>query len=169
MKKERMMSKVAVCMMVALLLLGLTSCGDDGKDGKPYLKLSWDGAVLYYLDDIPGTPDPVYNNTYYECAPGTYTFEYIHGNNDDYIWSGTITMTKGKDGEDGGLFSDGDDGDDIYYEIMLYGFVGPVIYEHGTTQMKQVEESPAEGNGSSVQRIVRNGWVITLEIEKREQ
>lgn len=168
MKKERMIKKVAVFAMISLLILGLVSCGKDGKDGKPYLKINWDGVILRYTDDLSGTPDPVVKDVYYECEAGTYHVEYIHRDNDDVLWKGTLTMEKGEDGGDGGLFSKGDDGDDIFYELYLYSYIGPQFYDYGTLRLKQTEGGAAGRDGKTVQRIVRDGWIITLEVESQE-
>ena len=60
------------------------------------------------------------------------------------------------------MFSDGDDGDDVFYELSLYGFLGPTLFDYGTVRVKTAEE-----NMTPVYRIVSNGWIITLEVEQQ--
>jgi hypothetical protein len=165
--KTKNMKNLIVWAMVALLIFGITSCGKDGKDGKPYIKLDWIGAgIQYFLSNIPGLPDPIIRDTYYKSQTGTYTFEYVHNDRPGVKWTGEITLEKGTDGKDGGLFSDGDDGDDIFYELDLFAYIGPSLYSYGTTKMKQADNPSA--SYKPFQQIVRDGWIITLKVTQQE-
>ena len=75
-------------------------------------------------------------------------------------------MEKGEDGKDGGLFSDGDDGDDVFYQLNLFAWIGPTFQSYGTSKLKQVDNPSA--NYEPFQQIVRNGWIITLKVTQQE-
>ena len=111
-------------MIILLFILGLMiGCGTDGKDGKAYLRITWDWYVDTFEDNNPDTPYIVNENTNYETDPGSYFYEYhcSDGLGNYWYYTGTYTITI-EEGEEGGLFTDGEDGDDNYFTLNLTGF-----------------------------------------------
>lgn len=108
--------------------------GEDGRDGQPgeaYIAYSWVGLPLYLSTSDPSLPQSIYNGTYYDAIPGTYSFEYQAF--DGSYWQGTYTtyVNPGELGEPGFLFTDGRDGadgEDIYFELTLYS-TGPTLWD----------------------------------------
>ena len=85
----------------------------------------FDPIVFYTTDPYVSWSGVVLNNVYVQTEPGTYYFEYVSW--DDSYWYGTYTIYI-NEGEAGGLFYDGLDGSDIYFELVCYSF-GPSFYD----------------------------------------
>jgi hypothetical protein len=109
-----------------LLTAGLTGCGADGEDGKGYIAYTWAvGPISFYTEDPAfAGQSTIYNGEFRESRPGTWYFEYLSW--DDSYWYGTYEIYI-NEGESGGLFSSGDDGADLYFELACYSF-GPSFY-----------------------------------------
>lgn len=120
--------------MKKLLLIALTTmlvlmnCGSDGADGNAYIAFDWDSYVDSYSDDNDNTPSTISRNEYYKSEPGTYNFLYYcsDGTGDEWYWSGTYTLIV-EEGEEGGLIKNGDDGEDLYCTLEMYGLTGVVL------------------------------------------
>ena len=108
--------------------------GEDGEDGSPgnaYIAYSWVSVPLYLSTNDPSMPQSIYNGTYYDAVPGTYSITYEAW--DGSFWQGTYTIyvNPGEPGSAGFLFTDGEDGadgEDIYFELTLYS-TGPTLWE----------------------------------------
>lgn len=161
--KTRVVRNLGIVLLAAVMIIGITSCGKDGKDGKPYIKFDFFGTLLSYSHNLPKVPATIVEDTYYETEPGTWTFSYVHANNADGVWTATITLEKGEDGEAGGLFSDGADGDNVYYELTTFAFAGPSLVNHGSTALKIADVGVCEKKPT--QRIVQDGWIMTIEVD----
>jgi len=114
------MKKFFILMILVGLMIG---CGVDGKDGKAYLRITWDWYVDSYSDNNSDTPYNIYDGTYYETAPGSYSYSYdcSDGIGNYWSYSGTYTITVDK-GEKAGLFADGEDGEDSRFTLYLTGY-----------------------------------------------
>jgi hypothetical protein len=165
--KRSLLTKSLVIVMMSMLVLGLSSCGKDGKDGEPYVKFDWIGSgILSFSSNIPGLPSTITIETYYKTSAGTYTFEYVHNDRPTILWTGTVTFEKGESGGDAGLFSDGEDGADHYYEITLYAWLGPILSDYGSSALKQADAPGAQYQ--AVQQIARDGWIVTLTVDAQQ-
>jgi hypothetical protein len=118
---------LVLIVIIFIIPILICACGEDGEDGKAYLALDWVAAPNWYNDDNPGTPPSGYRGVDYESEAGTYSISYEAW--DGSRWSGTYKITVDK-GEDGQLFSDGDDGEDSYFTLCLYS-IGPSFYDFG--------------------------------------
>lgn len=118
---------VALTGLLGIALLGtLTGCGGDGQDGKGYIAYTWlYGPISFYTEDPAfETQSYIYNGEFRESRPGRWYFEYLAW--DDSLWYGTYEIYI-NEGESGGLFSEGDDGADLYFQLACYSF-GPSFY-----------------------------------------
>lgn len=117
------MKKVIKACVVLLILSILLSCGQDGKDGKAFIRFTWISGVNSYVDSNPDTPSSIYSDTYYETDPGDYVYEYYWQDNsgNNWLFEGWYTITINH-GEEGGLFTDGEDGEDKHFHLHLSGF-----------------------------------------------
>ena len=109
-----------------LLTAGLTGCGGDGSDGKGYIAYSWLYGPITFNSNDPAFEEQtyIYNGDFQESRPGVWSFEYIAW--DDSYWYGTYEIHI-NEGESGGLFSEGEDGEDLYFQLACYS-IGPSFY-----------------------------------------
>ncbi len=109
------------------ILIFLTCCGKDGKDGDVYLKITLHYPVVSYWDNNSSIPYGLNQYTFYRCSPGTYSYEYswYDSYGSEWIWYGTYKLVE-DEGEKGGFLIDGEDGNDKYYTIHCYSS-GPFI------------------------------------------
>ncbi len=116
--------------MNAALIVGgvllLAGCGANGEDGDSFIAYSWvSGPITFYTEDpaFEGQ-DAIYNESYVSAVPGTWYMEY-------QAWDGSQWWAEYEiyldEGEDGGLFTDGDDGVDLYFELAAYS-IGPSFF-----------------------------------------
>jgi hypothetical protein len=109
-----------------LLTTTLVGCGGDGSDGKAYIAYTWlYGPISFYTEDPAfETETYIYNGEFRETRPGEWYFEYLAW--DDSYWYGTYEIYI-NEGESGGLFSEGEDGGDLYFQLAAYS-IGPSLY-----------------------------------------
>ena len=123
------MKKTIVLAIALISVITLAGCtlffGEDGEPGSAYIAYSWVSVPNYLFTSDPSLPQTIYNGTYYEAIPGTYSFSYEAW--DGSFWQDTYT-TYVNPGEPGFLFTDGADGEDIYFELTLYS-IGPSFWE----------------------------------------
>jgi hypothetical protein len=114
------MRKLLILLFALVIMAG---CGEDGKDGKAFIRINWDWYVDSFSDNNYDTPSTVSENTYYETSPGTYSYDYDCSDGQGNYWwyTGTYTITI-EEGEEAGLFTDGEDGEDSYFTLSLTGF-----------------------------------------------
>ena len=116
---------------VGLLMAGLIlmSCSVDGEDGTSYIAYSWSGSLQYLYTEDPAFGATVYNADYETATEGTYYMEYT-------AWDGSSWWAQYEieidEGEEGGLFTRGEDGDDLYFELYLSSS-GPSFYTSSST------------------------------------
>jgi len=138
-----MLKKVFIVFFAIAFTTILISCGEDGSDGDAFIGFNWVGTV-WYSDNIPSTPSKPEYGEWYNTQPGKYTLNYYHELNPGIDWELTFTISINK-GTEGGLITDGEDGDDKYFEIGLWSD-GPEVYDYsgsaptfkiGTTDTKE--------------------------------
>lgn len=121
------MKKWKYLMLIVTGIILFSSCGKDGLDGTSYIAINdsqySDEFCTSYWDDNPSIPYGISWGTYYQSSPGTYDYEYDVSYYNSYTetwWdetvTGTYTLTENK-GEKGGLFKNGVDGSDKYYDF----------------------------------------------------
>ena len=102
-------------------------CGTDGADGDVYLRIR---AVLEPTNVMISNPDlPSDDNgyfvgdydVYYQTQPGSYSFTYIDHNGTQHPLVGEFGVVNlfSNSGEESGLFNSGEDGDDVYVDLIL--------------------------------------------------
>ncbi len=117
------MRRALICLLLLLSLLMMFGCkGKNGEEGKTFLKV-WLINCTRYWDNNPGIPFGFNTTTFYLCNPGTYDYEY--DTSDGWEWWGTYTLVA-EEGEEGGLFQNGDDGEDRRYTFTCQSS-GPTL------------------------------------------
>lgn len=114
-----------IFLMAGLILL---SCSVDGEDGTSYIAYSWTSTLSYLYTEDPAFGATVYNAQYETATEGTYYMEYTADGNS---WWAQYEIEI-DEGEEGGLFSRGEDGDDLYFELYLSSY-GPSFYTSSST------------------------------------
>jgi len=111
-------------LFLLFVIFFLLSCGEDGKQGDVYIRITNGSGVCpisSYTDNNPGIPNTFYLNTYYQCNPGTYSYAYIACQE---YWRGSYIITA-ENGEDGGFLSVGDNGKTRRYTLQCWGYSEP--------------------------------------------
>ena len=114
--------------IVTVLILIIMSCGRDGQDGEVYLRIRAVLEPTNVIIDNPDIPSDFQYDVYYKTNPGTYYFSYVDHNNIQHPLPGEygfVELVK-NEGFKGGLFKSGDDGNDIYVDLILLS-TGAVI------------------------------------------
>ncbi len=143
-----------------LVLMGLSSCGSNGKDGPDgtsYAAVDWYYGLVAY--SFPGFPTSWSSDTYYQMSGGDYTWEYeLYSSSYGYgtwYFDLTISVNAGEKGQPGGLFVNGKDGAagaDLYFHVWL-DWANVYIYKYNSAQ-SFAENMQAAKNGA--QNIVKN-------------
>jgi len=98
-----------------------TSCGSDGKDGKSYVAISYESPMPdTYTDDNNDVPYGFTWGANYLTESGKFVnfeYEYYNYNGSNIKWVGYYTLAYAGDGEDAGMFSDGEDGKNAYTKM----------------------------------------------------
>jgi hypothetical protein len=161
----------------ALWLLPTSCCddrGDDGRPGRAYLALHWEVDMPDYLNagtpDIPATFEW---GRYYRAFPGWYTLYYegsfFNGqNNVNYAWDMEYEIYE-MAGSKGTYYSDGDDGPDAFFDLVLSPF-GPFIEEYISNKMAPgaTLEIIEESDDLTVLKMENNTYGIRMNIRKAE-
>ena len=107
-------------------------CGKQGQEGDVFLRLRHGGfEPINFSTENPDIPIDFQYGVYYKTSPGTYAFTYIdhnyieHPREDEF---GFIDIVA-RPGESGELFKSGDDGEDLYIDLLLYSD-GPLIQQY---------------------------------------
>lgn len=126
--------------IIATLVLALSGCGQDGDDGESFVAYSWPATdtiefldFVWYRETQPEEfrerhghvlPDPAFpdtdsieNGQYREATIGHWGTAYLlsSGGGGGYWATYEIFIEKGEKAQ---LFSDGADGDDLYFELV---------------------------------------------------
>ncbi|MBJ04519.1 MAG: hypothetical protein CMP65_01275 [Flavobacteriales bacterium] len=105
-------------------------CGNDGNNGEVFLRIRavLDETPLTASINNPDIPSDFAYDIFYKTSPGTYSFSYtdhngvVHPQAGEYSFVDVIQDI----GQEGGLFTDGEDGDDVYIDLWLLS-TGAVI------------------------------------------
>jgi len=118
-----------------LILLGIIctfnlGCGNDGSDGEVFLRVRavLDETPLSATINNPDVPSDFAYDIFYKTSPGTYSFIYTDHNGLTHPQAGEYSFVEVvKDiGQEGGVFTDGEDGDNVYIDLWLLS-TGAVI------------------------------------------
>jgi hypothetical protein len=117
---------------VAVLLIG---CSEPGVDGTSYVAIDWEATPQAI--SFPSFPSTVYAGEYVQHSAGNHQGEYLdyYG----YYWESNYSVTV-DEGTEGTLFSDGEDGSDMYFTLWL-NTSGPTMYQ----DQSALPESEVEG------------------------
>lgn len=150
--------------IIYLLPLILMACGKDGEPGDTYVRFTWTGNQPYiFSTNNPAIPIVFYYGVDYITQPGTYSLYYETFYGVNYWWSVNYTLTY-KDGEKGGIFKDGDDGEDSYFSINCDPY-GPYIYQVKSQQIENDELFEMdEANNISISKEI-NGQILRVDYE----
>lgn len=148
--------------LIYLLPLLLMACGKDGKPGDVYIRFTWTGNQPYiFSTNNVAIPSVFYYSTYYITEPGTYTLYYETFYGANFWFNGGYTLTS-KPGEEGGIFKDGDDGEDSYFSINCDPY-GATFYQVKGQQV--AEDEPIIEKGENVVVDVEEGSDIVQKVE----
>ncbi len=119
-------SLVITLLALAVFVAAVTGCGRPGADGDAYIAYSWVVGPITIATNDPAFAGAsyIYNGEFLRTSPGVYDFEYVAW--DDSYWAGWYEIYVNP-GEDGGIFSPGEDGTDLYFELACYS-TGPSFY-----------------------------------------
>ena len=146
--------------ILAMVVIGLQSCvayyeepsynnfGSDGRDGRAYFKLNWGEQEPVYVDAGNVVPYNFRWDTFYRTSAGTYTvyyeYEYIRFGR-WYIRAYEVDVNVFQyRGEQGGYRYNGSNGEDVYFELMLYPD-GYIDYTHAVLRTAEVQTPDAKG------------------------
>ncbi len=118
--------RAIVIIAVAFIAAALTGCGQPGADGDAYIAYSWAVGPITIATNDPAFAGAsyIYNGEFRRTSPGVYDFEYVAWDNSE--WWGWYEIYVNP-GEDGGAFGAGDDGADLYFELLCLS-TGPSFY-----------------------------------------
>ena len=96
-------------------------CGGDGGDGEAYLRIRAVINPTNVVIDNPDIPTDFQYDVYYKTSPGSYNFSYVDHNGVQHPLIGEYGVVNilSNSGEEGGLFNSGDDGEDVYIDLIL--------------------------------------------------
>lgn len=167
-------------LLSGVLTVLVTSCGVHGDPGYVFFSLDWeyysdDYAVTYYEDDNSNVPiwADIIPELYYDCYPGTYDYYYESEDpNYFYDYTGYYTLEQ-IPGSTGGVFLDGMNGADTYFDLYLYVVARKSL--SADFDMKKSADSAVslgrEGEPIYTEKISRtelNGaWKLSIEEEVR--
>lgn len=111
---------------VVVTVAAVVGCGQPGADGDAYIAYSWAVGPITIASNDPAFAGAsyVYNGEFLKTSPGVYDFEYIAW--DSSYWWGWYEIYVNP-GEDGGMFGAGEDGSDLYFELLCLS-TGPSFY-----------------------------------------
>lgn len=168
------MKKLAI---LAMVVIGLQSCvayyeepassfGSDGRNGRAYFKLNWVGQEPAYIDAGGVIPYDFYWDTFYRTSAGTYTvyYEYEYRKFGRwYVQSYEVDVNVFQyRGESGGYYYDGRNGEDVYFELILYTD-GGIDYTHSTLRSAELQTPDEKGRTlMAMKEEIKDGVKVEL-------
>ena len=118
-------NKIFVFSFIILLSYG---CGSDGSDGDVFLRFRAVLEPTNFIIDNPDIPPDFQYDVYYKTKPGNYPFSYVDHNGVQHPLPGEFSFVEiiADSGDSGSLFRGGEDGQDIYVDLILLS-TGPII------------------------------------------
>ena len=118
-------NKLIVLLFIAIIILG---CGSDGKDGDVFLRFRAVLTPTEFVIDNQDIPSDFEYDVYYETGSGSYPFSYIDHNGNSHPQPGEYGVLEiiADSGDEGALFVAGEDGKDLYIDLILLS-TGPII------------------------------------------
>tara|TARA_B100001250_G_C19677726_1_gene734412 strand:- start:413 stop:826 length:414 start_codon:yes stop_codon:yes gene_type:complete len=103
-------------------------CGSDGQHGDVFLRFRSVLTPIEVVINSPDIPQDFEYDQYYKISPGIYYFTYIDyaGFSHPQIGEFDYIEIEASIGESGSLFKAGDDGSDLFVDLILLSS-GPVI------------------------------------------
>jgi hypothetical protein len=167
MKKIGILSVIAIIVMQSCIIEAPAPepapYGRDGRDGRAFFKMNYGNFEPDYIETGGVIPSNFYWDTYYRTNPGFYTvyYEYIEN-----TYRGRIVYPYEIEvevfvmaGEPGGYRYDGKDGDDVYFELILFpdGFE----YYHDIAYKSESTEKQQRTQIGYNESIVNNTKIVT--------
>ncbi len=117
MKSQTGTRRGIIILAVVVITAAAMGCGQPGADGDAYIAYSWAVGPITIATNDPAFAGQsyIYNGEFRQTSPGVYDFQYIAW--DDSEWWGWYEIYVNP-GEDGGAFGGGDDGADLYFEVL---------------------------------------------------
>jgi hypothetical protein len=118
-----------ICTKIFLLFFVIIQLGcSSGQDGDLFLRFRAVLEPMEFIIDNPDIPPYPEYDIYYKTNPGTYDFSYIDHNGTQHPQPGEFGFVKliADPGSAGGLFKSGQDGQDLYIDLILLS-TGPLI------------------------------------------
>ncbi|MFP4432680.1 MAG: hypothetical protein ACLFPV_15625 [Spirochaetaceae bacterium] len=125
--KSRTGTRRGTIILAALIIAAaVVGCGQPGADGDAYIAYSWAVGPITIDTNDPAFAGAsyIYNGEFRQTSPGVYDFEYTAW--DDSEWWGWYEIYVNS-GEDGKPFGAGEDGTDLYFELLCLS-TGPSFY-----------------------------------------
>ncbi len=118
-------NKIIVFLLILILNIG---CGSDGNDGDVFVRFRAVLEPTNFIIDNSDIPIDFEYDVYYKTRAGSYPFSYVDHNGVQHPLPGEYGVLEiiADSGQEGGLFSSGDDGQDLYIDLILLS-TGAVI------------------------------------------
>ncbi len=150
--------------LLAVIVIMAVSCGRSGDPGHCYVSIDWeywneDYGVYYYKDDNPDVPESQFIDPeiYYDSYPGFYEYYYEAEDPDEWFtYTGYYELFQNP-GTPGGLFLDGWDGADTYFDVYLYVYARKGL----TLKDAQITKSAEQPDVPALEATSRSGRAIT--------
>ncbi len=115
------MKAISKSIFFVFIVLMIVGCGQDGEDGKVFLRFRSVLTPISFFIDNPDIPADFQYDTYYEIQPGSYAFTYVDHNNVTHPLPGEISFVDitASIGQEGSLFKGGGNGQDLYVDLIL--------------------------------------------------
>lgn len=158
-------------LILPVVILLAVSCGRSGDPGHCYISVDWEYynenyGVYYYEDNNPDVPESEFiePGLYYDSYPGYYEYYYEAEDPDEWFkYTGYYELFQNP-GTPGGLFRDGWDGADTYFDLYLYVYAKKGL----TLKDAQVMKSDQQAETPALKTTARSGRAITGAPERTE-
>ena len=113
-----LVNKIIVFLLILIMNIG---CGTDGSDGEVFVRFRAVLEPTNFTIDNSDIPIDLEYDVYYKTSSGSYPFSYVDHNDVQHPLPGEYGVLEilADSGDEGGLFSSGDDGRDIYVDLIL--------------------------------------------------
>ena len=114
--------------IIGFFVLSIIGCGRDGEEGEVFLRIRAVLEPTNFFIENPDIPLDFQYDVYYKTSPGNYPFSYVDHNGVQHPQPGEYGVLEiiADSGTEGGLFSSGTSGQDLYIDLILLS-TGAVI------------------------------------------